>query len=149
VALLPTGTSRILLTLFHPSFSIHCTVTPLDRGEHCHKFQLGQEISAEFLELVQPEYKTELSPVRLRSKIVGKIFSALMYKFTPRFINLSSLQFLGIYQEEFSIKKLFIFNERDFYTYSINPQVSYLHNCAALKFSEMKMWQVSRRFHFL
>jgi hypothetical protein len=37
-----------------------------------------------------------------------------MYKFTPRFINLSSLQFLEIYQEEFSITKFVAFVESGF-----------------------------------
>jgi hypothetical protein len=110
-----------LVTLFCPSFSIYCTITGLDRGEYFDKFQLGQEISAEFLELVQPEYKTELSHVLLLSKIGGKNFSALMYKFTPRFINLSSLQFLEIYEQEFSVTKFVMFIESDFYAHSINP----------------------------
>jgi hypothetical protein len=106
----------VLPFLFNPLHSYF----PRQR-QYCDKFQLGQEISAEFVELVQSEYKTELSLVRLRSKIGGKIFSALMYKFTLRFINLSSLQFLGIYQEEFSIKKYFMLNERYLFAHSINP----------------------------
>jgi hypothetical protein len=66
------------------------------------------------LELVQPEYKTEVPPVRLLCKTGGKILSALMHEFAPRFVNLSFLQFLGIYYEGFSITKFVVFIGRDF-----------------------------------